>query len=671
MVRSTLVIGLTALIATSTVSGITIDAADTQLMADDTPNNRITRFRLIDDLDGDGQADLVTAFGNLVALSSATSDVIWQSPSSAGNDVAVVQDRNADGISDLVAQGSGNLIVTSGADGSELTRVANGVFYQSLTEIPDQNADGIPELAAREALVSTGGGTSRIHILDGATLAQLRVIGDSNRRSFAHSFAAVDDLNNDGISDLLVTISTPQAEPSALPSIRIYAGGSFGFLDEFQISDSGGQTHSAEYLISPGDVDGDGISDIVVAGRASLDAAFLISTVVVDLYSGQTRELLWRTVLDPDLTMDAFTELSIGRIDRDTINDIAIPLLNSTNSSTEVQVLSGLSGQVINRFTSENPDVRLDQSALLADLDADGLMDVTVKTWSSDDSQDVLGLIFRGRSAQADINTAQLSGGWVDRFGNFPNQGVFLEFTESTMGGSPQATLIWYGYQGDVQRFLIGGPIPVPDNSSLLTFELIAADGAQFGDAFDSSDVQRSNRGQATLHIGQCDQADLHVSLDDGEQSSLSLEPFLASTFDLPCQDIQTRSLQSPNKTGIWWNPNRDGEGYFIDSVATGDGIYTFAAWFAYNQGNALWVAGGGFADEQNDQAILEAVTTERSGADVDLIPFGTLTLDYDSCTSGTLGYQATADSVVGEQSGSIAISDDFTGPLIGVTCQD
>jgi len=673
MKQHALSLGLMALLGSATTSAITIDAADVQLRIDDLQNDRNAKLRLIEDLDGDGQPDLVTALGRIYALSSATSEVIWQSMESiAVTEVTVVQDRNGDGISDLVSNDFSDLILTSGADGTELMRVADPIEYFGLTQISDQNADGVPELAAREGLVSTDGGTFQVRIIDGASLMPLRVIADSSRRFFADSIGEIDDLNNDGVNDLLVTAGSPPGDPVTLPSIRIYAGGSFGFLGEFQINGSGGLSHSAEQVISPGDVDGDGISDILVAGRTQLDETFDSRTVVVDLYSGQTRDLLWRTILEPGLTLDPFAELSIGRIDGDAINDIAIPVVTESNSRfSELLVLSGQSGQILNRYGSENPALRLGQSSVLNDLDGDGLLDVTALTWSADDSQDTLGLIFRGRSAQSDINTAQLSGGWVDRFGNFPNQGVFLEFTESQVDGSALATLIWYGYQGNAQRFLVGGPIPVPEATSTLIFDLIAANGAQFGGDFDSNDVQRLNRGQAALHIGQCDQVDLHVSLNDAEQSSLSLEPFLASTFGLPCQLIDARSLQSANKTGIWWNQSRDGEGYFIDSVETGNGIYTFLTWFAYNEGNALWVAGGGFADEQNDQVILEAITARRDGSSVELMPFGTLTLDYDSCGSGNVSYQALINSVVGEQTGSVAISDDFTGPLIGVDCQN
>jgi hypothetical protein len=117
-------------------------------------------------------------------------------------------------------------------------------------------------------------------------------------------------------------------------------------------------------------------------------------------------------------------------------------------------------------------------------------------------------------------------------------------------------------------------------------------------------------------------------------------------------------SLIEGGVSGQWYQPTRDGEGLFVEIVDVGGVQKISVAWFTYNSdGFQMWLVG--LADIQGDQTVvtIPVVVTNgpKFGPDYDPAamnrnPWGTITLTFDTCSSGLLSYAST----IGFGTGSI-----------------
>ncbi len=96
--------------------------------------------------------------------------------------------------------------------------------------------------------------------------------------------------------------------------------------------------------------------------------------------------------------------------------------------------------------------------------------------------------------------------------------------------------------------------------------------------------------------------------------------------------------------TGKWYNPETDGQGFQLQVLPNGDAL---ALWFTYDaDGNQVWLIG-------NNRIVGNKVTMNMSrptGAsfgpgfnpdDVDMQPFGSVTLTFEDCNSGSVIWES------------------------------
>jgi hypothetical protein len=106
--------------------------------------------------------------------------------------------------------------------------------------------------------------------------------------------------------------------------------------------------------------------------------------------------------------------------------------------------------------------------------------------------------------------------------------------------------------------------------------------------------------------------------------------------------------LSEGGPTGQWWNPTRDGEGFFIEIIDTGSGnqigiaMYTFDA-----DGDPLWIVGNvliGSSDEIADIPVFEfngpSWGSDYDMGDLNRIPFGTITVVFPTCDTALFSVQ-------------------------------
>ena len=109
----------------------------------------------------------------------------------------------------------------------------------------------------------------------------------------------------------------------------------------------------------------------------------------------------------------------------------------------------------------------------------------------------------------------------------------------------------------------------------------------------------------------------------------------------------------TPRVSGPWFNAAQSGHGWLVemlDGATADDPSRVNAYWYVYQDGNPVWLIGTG--PLEGTSATLDVAMTEGADfppdfntGDVSLIPWGTLTFDFNSDTQGT----ATWDSVLPE----------------------
>jgi hypothetical protein len=339
--------------------------------------------------------------------------LVWRIPIWSGRPeslhFAPTGDLDKDGVPDLVcsqpAMWDTRVVrVLSGLDGREILRLRdprNGQgFGESIAAGVDFDRDGTPEVVVG-APGDAASVVSRVVVCSGRDGHVILEVLHESDRHFGRVVATSGDLDADGFPDIVTTASFapesgcwsvlsgrdgsciqtllhPGIHDRAYGCIAVAPNGIFttciddtggpvddgGFVDTFRIGTvKPVRTQPADDAFSlfgtaltvDGDLDGDGVRDVVVSGPEGQRGGWFTGEVTA--YSGSTGVRLWTLYGDqPDTDLGASLASGLD-MDGDGTDDVlaGATWLNGNGAPGEVWVISGKTGQLLRKISRDTP----------------------------------------------------------------------------------------------------------------------------------------------------------------------------------------------------------------------------------------------------------------------------------------------------------------------------
>jgi hypothetical protein len=373
----------------------------------------------LDDLNGDGIPEWIEGgYSGARVHSGADGSVLYAFPASVVGDsfgslVLGLEDIDADGVGDFLIGGfsvdadferSGVVYVFSGRQGT-LIRTHSGTEFNGGFGVSAAALKGGAGFPAGGFYAIGEQNPNRVRVFAGYSGAEVYTLSDSPTFSiFGSAIANVGDLNQDGFDDLGVAFDISPAR------VQVFAGGSFQaqhpmlleITDEDYQGPFGGYTYFGRTLASPGDVNGDGVPDLVL-GAPFESSASGASQGVVRAFDGATGRLIWST--GGETVRFASSVEPTGDHDGDGVGDVLVGgpgyqgslvrgggspeggnIFNSPPGS--LSLLSGATGRKLALFRGDfGFDYFGSIAASIGDVTGDGLPEIAISSFNSPETE--------------------------------------------------------------------------------------------------------------------------------------------------------------------------------------------------------------------------------------------------------------------------------------------
>ncbi len=269
-----------------------------------------------------------------------------QSFASFGSAVASVGDVDGDGVPDLLVgarfqnvgatTSQGQAFLFSGKTGllirtlDDPTSQAGAQFGFAVAGVGDVDGDGVPDLlvAAPTQTVGANASQGQVFVFSGATGVLLRTLNDPTRQAgaqFGFAVAGVGDVDGDGVADILIGASNQTVGANAQGEAFVFSGATGRLLQTLDDPTPQAGAQFGSSVAGLGDVDGDGVADLLIGARFQTVSAN-INQGQAFVFSGATGFLI-HTLDDPTPQAGAefgFAVTGLGDVDRDGVTDLLV-----------------------------------------------------------------------------------------------------------------------------------------------------------------------------------------------------------------------------------------------------------------------------------------------------------------------------------------------------------
>jgi len=262
-----------------------------------------------------------------------------------------------------------------------LTQPSNTVsFGQGIAQLGDLDLDSVPDFGIASRMFVGSTDRFAVYLYSGHSGALLETIHGpiydqfNGGRTFGHSMIGPGDLNGDGVPDLVFGERDGRDLFSGNPGVvYVFSGSDLSILDKL----TGVQDLSefGDELLATGDLDGDGTGDFAVS--APMEDAAINNVGAVRVYSGADRRVLWTEygISGGDfmgIALDGLPDL-----DGDGASEIVIGATDGGDRVGRVMARSGRTGALLwERAVNDEGFGRA--LAATRDFDGDGVPELAV-----------------------------------------------------------------------------------------------------------------------------------------------------------------------------------------------------------------------------------------------------------------------------------------------------
>lgn len=247
-------------------------------------------------------------------------------------------------------------------------------------------------------------------------------------------------------------------------------------------------------------------------------------------------------------------------------------------------------------------------------------------------------------------------------------EGIFVELLDN---GKAIVYVFTYPPDGKGQSWMLG--IGDQLGSGIVVKQMFLPTGPSFGPGFDPGELVMNPFGGLSFGFPSCGTNDFTGILNippgtvEGYDELLLDTNYSQLAEIIDCQTGE-RSANS-GFSGSWYDPSHNGEGIILEVLKNGSVI---VQWFTFDKaGKQMWVQGTGTITAgvlTVNNLFTTAGTAYGAGfdpQDVTQIPWGTLTMEFMSCSEVTLKYNSSA----GFGSGTLNMTK--LTRLMGIPCED